>query len=1162
MRVAVFTVVAVMLAFARLATAQSAPLQSAGDSCLETLSSHAIGAPINVVVNGVEPVTTSISVPPDVELLVDAEEVGNDVFIDVLAGEHQPAAVHADNPVRRAGHQWSIGSARSDGPLLVRLTGKEHAEVRGRVKLRIYALRDERVGNRCLEAFHALAAGDASYARGQDINLALVAGGINSRHHYRIAVEEYLRAYELLDAPADAPLRTQVELAISAAYFQDLKDWNRAAEWADRTRTDARAQHLDYLAARAGGVLVNAWLELATSVNSTAPTTDIPAENSERLRQARLLLRELERFHLQRGEQFDAALQLINLGHSFYGEGKYREAEPYYRQGTALLTTLREWPRVGNGLHTIAMCEWGRGDVLKAVATFREAFKVLGKQQGTRLYLYTLVDFAFAEFAAGDLDAALRVSSEALELARKIQETRGEAWAMYGLGVTYYALGDRQLARRYVRESLEIQGAGLGSSQRMAAQRTMSAIYVDEGQFDSAVAADEEALKLADTPQRRLRNLTRLASDTAAAGRPAKALELLRTALEYSNPDDADLRADALIARAHIYRVTGRTSEAIGDLTESLNIICRHDDPDQDFRANLELAAAWDSSGRSNAALVAIDHAIARADELRRQTANPEFRAQRQAPLRPAYDLKLALLAADYRHLISSGKSEAAARVATLALQTAERARAQSLADVASLRYAATDPVLRGKLERRDYLYRDLAARRFGLEGRSDIAGGGDPQAIGLRADIVVIRRELDAVDAEIARLSGIRQSSTREATGDWPGQLRTRAPDVVIVEYWLGKPQAYAWTISRDGVEWKMLGNSGAITEAALAMHAAFREFARRPLDERTKAAAALYDRVVRPLGTASMGHRGVIVVPDGALSYVPFAALRSGSDESGRYLVEDHDVAVAPAAWWLFTAPVPRLVTRPSRVLLLSDPIYEASDPRLSALPASKPATPPALVPASGGPTQAGELPRLPWTAREAAGIASLVSASDVDELSGPKATRQQFLAANWPSYRIIHVASHAIVDAAMPQLSALLLGRYDERGNRIEQAVRAVDLEPLTLQADIVALSACDTAVGRDVAGEGAAGVASTALARGAGAVLASLWPSADEMSARLMTEFYRGVLTEHDSARGALGSAMRSMISRNRQTDPAFWAVYQLSIGRFDSTVEKATHRRSM
>jgi CHAT domain-containing protein len=201
-----------------------------------------------------------------------------------------------------------------------------------------------------------------------------------------------------------------------------------------------------------------------------------------------------------------------------------------------------------------------------------------------------------------------------------------------------------------------------------------------------------------------------------------------------------------------------------------------------------------------------------------------------------------------------------------------------------------------------------------------------------------------------------------------------------------------------------------------------------------------------------------------------------------------------------------------------------------------------------------QAADLKRLPWTARETAMIAALVPAGLVDQLSGGTATRARLLNEDWSRYRIIHLASHGVVDASMPQLSALLLGAYDDHGQRVEQAVRAADLELLTLNADIVALSACDTALGRDVAGEGSVGLAYTALARGAGAVIGSLWQAPDEMSAHVMTEFYRGILHDHLSPSGALGSAMRGELLRNPQADPALWAAFQVSVSRLQSRTQ--------
>jgi CHAT domain-containing protein len=141
--------------------------------------------------------------------------------------------------------------------------------------------------------------------------------------------------------------------------------------------------------------------------------------------------------------------------------------------------------------------------------------------------------------------------------------------------------------------------------------------------------------------------------------------------------------------------------------------------------------------------------------------------------------------------------------------------------------------------------------------------------------------------------------------------------------------------------------------------------------------------------------------------------------------------------------------------------------------------------------------------------------------------------------------------MVDAKIPQLSALILGAYDVTGQRVDGAVWVADISVRTLTADVAVFSACDTAVGTEVLSEGLVGIGYTTLARGARAVVASLWPVADEMSAQLMTEFYRHLLRDSMNAPAALSSAMRSVLARDPAADPALWAPFQVSIVTLDA-----------
>lgn len=174
----------------------------------------------------------------------------------------------------------------------------------------------------------------------------------------------------------------------------------------------------------------------------------------------------------------------------------------------------------------------------------------------------------------------------------------------------------------------------------------------------------------------------------------------------------------------------------------------------------------------------------------------------------------------------------------------------------------------------------------------------------------------------------------------------------------------------------------------------------------------------------------------------------------------------------------------------------------------------------------------------------------------MTGVDATRERLLALDWSQYRFIHIATHGIVDAQVPELSSLILGSYDARGKVRDRAVRVADLSLQTLKADVAVLSACETALGAEVRSEGLVGLSSTLLARGAYAVVASLWPVPDEVSARLMTEFYRHMLQSSMGPQAALGTAMRSIASREATADPALWGAFQVSVTALGSPAENS------
>ncbi len=234
---------------------------------------------------------------------------------------------------------------------------------------------------------------------------------------------------------------------------------------------------------------------------------------------------------------------------------------------------------------------------------------------------------------------------------------------------------------------------------------------------------------------------------------------------------------------------------------------------------------------------------------------------------------------------------------------------------------------------------------------------------------------------------------------------------------------------------------------------------------------------------------------------------------------------------------------------MLLVDDPVYDPADPRVansSPVPADTglKADGPALALVRGGGSGA-YLPRLPGAAREAAAIATLMPTDSIDRLDGFAANRERFLASALDRYRLIHVASHATTDAEIPQASALILSTVDAKGKPIDGRVLGADFMGVRLHADTVVLSACDTALGKSVAGEGLIGLQYAVLARGARSVVSSLWPAIDQVTAELMVKFYSTLLNQHSTVISAWSAASRAALE-GPYADPGTWGAFMLTL----------------
>jgi CHAT domain-containing protein/tetratricopeptide (TPR) repeat protein len=1105
-----------------------------------TSCTRALGAPVTqrpLQTLGTEPAATDFAVVPGHAYLIEVEERNNDARVEILDPMSE-VIVRADHPERRTGSRRAVVTAPDRPSLAVRVTGKEHSNVAGTAVVRVFDLAALRTRPDCTAIVKTLAEADADYAAGEEIARGRsTPGTANARDAFVRAADGYLSAERALTAPADRALRGQTALALAGVEYFDLQDWAKTAEWAEAA-AELLGNDDPYRRARARALVAAAWIEIGSAAPAGRAVPGYGVRSAELLTRARTELQHLSRFHMQRGERYDAGLQLTNIALTHLYEGRYPECVTASATSSHLFESIHETPRRAQAWQNRALCLWGLGRLPEALRWFKRALTDIGPEPYPSLYIGVITNTALADYALGHFDESLRLYDRALAFAEKVQARRDEAYGLYGIGVNYYALGDRARAREFLERSLAIRTVALDGRGRMATLRALATIDAEQGRVDDAIASDREALGLAVAPSAIERIRIQLAAHTAAAGHLVEAKAQLDEVLSTGVKADPLIRAEALLQRAVLLREMGRPREALADLAAARPRMHILGSVTEEFEADLEQARTLRLVGQPHAALAAVERALGQADAVRLQSANPELRAQLQTPLRPAYDLKLQLLRERYDHALAAGRVREADALAAAAFATADASRAHSFADVAAQKYSpAIRRALASEFHRREQLYRELSARRFALDARLDRSGSDDPRARHLIGDIAELEREVDTVNTLIATRA---MPSGAPARGSEPrASLPPLPADTALVSYWLGSESAYAWVVSPTEIRWTRLPSPAAIADQVAAFHRSLTRLVDMPLESRLEDARALYALIIRPIEPWLSGVRQWVVIPDGALDYVPFAALRMADS----FVALQHDVALTPAAWVLDTTGARAKPQNRRGLLLVADPVYQADDPRLTAVQqvvAPQPSARRALDPARRG------YRRLPFTAQEAAQISAQFSPADVDQLTGLNATRDRLLALDWSKYRFIHIATHGIVDAQVPQLSALILGSYDAGGDVVDGAVRVADLSLQTLTADVAVFSACDTALGKEVLSEGLVGIGSTTLARGARAVVASLWPVADEIGARLMTEFYRHLLHDSMSAPAALGAAMRSVVSHDGSADPALWAAFQVSV----------------
>jgi len=530
---------------------------------------------------------------------------------------------------------------------------------------------------------------------------------------------------------------------------------------------------------------------------------------------------------------------------------------------------------------------------------------------------------------------------------------------------------------------------------------------------------------------------------------------------------------------------------------------------------------------------------------MRLRVADPGLRAGLASARRDYYETQIDLLmerARDERTTAAERDSYTRA-----ALEISERGRARMIADL--LQEAAID--LRAGVPadvraKQEHLYEQLADRRRQRDLLLERAASGPAAAAELErvvGDLAALENALNLVEIDLRRDNPQYAKLTAPATLTATEIQRAVGSDTVLLQYSLGESKSWVWVVTAERVVAVELADRATIENAARRALSRLETHTPDAVAPPTDELAALAALVLEPVA-AQLNRPRVVLALDGALQFVPFSVLPLWSPDAGiAPLLARHELVEVPSISALALSS--RVAARPTgkTLAVFADPVVEPTDPRFGTAA-------PAPLGTAAGPygfaarSSAGELGRLLSTGYEGETIAALVKGPGSLLVRGFAANRDAVLDSGLEDFRYIHFATHGLVDARYPGLSALVLSQFDEQGRPRDGFLRLDDIYNLKLGADLVVLSACDTALGREVRGEGLIGLTQGFMTAGARSVVASLWQVPDRATAELMRLFYTYMLEEGLEPAAALRKAQLTSAAQRRWSDPYFWGGFVL------------------
>lgn len=785
-----------------------------------------------------------------------------------------------------------------------------------------------------------------------------------------------------------------------------------------------------------------------------------------------------------------------NLGIASFNRSALSLARNYYQK--ALGAGASNTRVLGYASYNLGVTLTEMGEFQAAMDTFGQAqhFYEDGRKDGAegeaeyqRALPHLLKGIGFANSSLGDDVTAQALYKQALSLSEvdgEVIYADAAAYTHLYFGFSAYRLGQAQVGETETNKALALFEKLQNDRGRANALVNVGKSYFDAGNFDQALNLLERAASLQSQDLFGLAyTKTNIGRITLDKGQPAQAITILRDALE--------LRRS----------VGDRSGEAITLYT---------------------LALAEVRQGDLTPAFEHIDAARGIVEDIRQNVANVDLRASYRATVDKIYKLYVDVLMRQNR--------------IPQALEFEDNARARGLTE---LLLAGRVNLWSGMAPASRQKRQDLIEEIVSLAGKRQLLG----RRMQTSAPALQLNQEIDKRKAQVRAIEeeGLRNPKTRSLIS--PNRLSTEKirelldPETVLLEYSLGEERSYLWLVTNNSnqpVEGIPLPGQKKIDDLGKQIRDLLitPQLDEKGLVEYQKLSREFSSILLEKVAAGIKGKR-LIIAADGILQYIPFSALPEPTSSDWQPLFLAHEVVNIPSAAALFAVRGLSENRGPASqtLALIADPVYVP--PRAAVAPD--------LVGA-----KKGEIPLRPLafakdeiTALEKA-YAKLGKRKAIKKLTQFDATRTNATSSELNDFRVIHYSAHGVADDLRPEATGIYFTRYDRQGKPIASFVGLDDVYGLKLSADLVVLSACETALGKNVRGEGIVGLTRGFMYAGSASVLSSLWEVNEFHTANLMGLFYKELFEGKQPPPAALRLAQREMW--HQKLPPYYWAGFNL------------------